>query len=43
VARLAAQRGIDMPITAMIAALISDKITLNQAVAALMSRPLKQE
>jgi glycerol-3-phosphate dehydrogenase (NAD(P)+) len=43
VARLAAQRGIDMPITAMIAALISNKITLNQAVAALMSRPLKQE
>jgi glycerol-3-phosphate dehydrogenase (NAD(P)+) len=43
VARLAAQRGIDMPITAMIAALISDEITLNQAVAALMSRPLKQE
>ncbi len=43
VARLAAKAGIDMPITAMIAALISDKITLNQAVAALMSRPLKQE
>ena len=43
VARLAAERGIDMPITAMIAALISQKIALNQAVAALMSRPLKQE
>ncbi len=43
VARIAAQRGIDMPITAMIAALIAQKITLEQAVAALMSRPLKQE
>ncbi len=43
VARLAAERSIDMPITAMIAALISQKIDLNQAVAALMSRPLRQE
>ncbi len=43
VARLAAKAGIEMPITAMIAALIAGKITLEQAVAALMSRPLKQE
>jgi glycerol-3-phosphate dehydrogenase (NAD(P)+) len=43
VAKLAVQRGLDMPITQMIAALIAQKITLTQAVAALMSRPLKQE
>ena len=43
VARLAAKKAIDMPITSMISALIAQKITLDQAVAALMSRPLKQE
>lgn len=43
VARLATERVIDMPITQMIAALIGHKITLDHAVAALMSRPLKQE
>ena len=43
VARLAALRGIEMPITGMIAALIAQKITLPEAIQALMSRPLKQE
>ncbi len=43
VAALAAQNGIDMPITAMIAVLVAQKITLPQAIQALMSRPLKQE
>lgn len=43
VAALAARMAIDMPITAMIAALLDQKITPQQAVTALMSRPLKQE
>ena len=43
VAKLAAQKGIDMPITAMIAALVTQTITLPQAIHALLSRPLKQE
>lgn len=43
VANLARQRGIDMPITAMIAALASQSVTLSQAIHALLSRPLKQE
>ena len=43
VAKLAQERGIDMPICQMIAALIGQRITLQQAVAALMSRPLKEE
>jgi glycerol-3-phosphate dehydrogenase (NAD(P)+) len=43
VANVAAQRGIDMPITEMIAALVQDQITLPVAIQALMSRPLKQE
>ncbi len=43
VASLAQQRGIDMPITAMIAALVNQKVTLSQAIHALLSRPLKQE
>jgi len=42
-AALANQRGLDMPITQMIAALIEGRITLENAVAALMSRPLKKE
>jgi glycerol-3-phosphate dehydrogenase (NAD(P)+) len=42
-AALANQRGLDMPITQMIAALIDGRITLENAVAALMSRPLKKE
>ena len=43
VAKLAAQKGIDMPITTMIAALLGQDITLPQAIHALLSRPLKQE
>lgn len=43
VARLAATMRIDMPITTMIAALIAKDISLDQAISALMSRPLKQE
>jgi len=42
-AALAAARGLDLPITQMIAALIEGQITLEQAIAALMSRPLKKE
>lgn len=43
VARLSAERGIDMPITQMIAALVAGEITLDRAVSALMSRPLTKE
>ena len=43
VSELAARRGVDMPISAMVAALISGKIPLEQAVQSLLSRPLKQE
>ncbi|WP_135447852.1 NAD(P)H-dependent glycerol-3-phosphate dehydrogenase [Tabrizicola caldifontis] len=43
VVRLAAERGIDMPVTAMVDALALGRITLESAVATLMSRPLKQE
>ncbi len=43
VSAMARSLGIDMPITAMIAALVAREITLPQAVLALMSRPLKQE
>lgn len=43
VSNIAKTSGIDMPITAMIAALIDQDITLPQAISALLSRPLKQE
>lgn len=43
VAALAAKDGIDMPITRMIAALVAQKITLPEAIQALMTRPLKEE
>jgi glycerol-3-phosphate dehydrogenase (NAD(P)+) len=43
VANLARIRGIDLPITAMIAALLNGELTLSQAIHALLSRPLKQE
>lgn len=43
VSKLAKIKGIDMPITQMIAALLDDNITLTQAISALMSRPLKEE
>ena len=43
VARLASGRGIDMPITATVAALAEGRITPQNAMAALMARPLKEE
>ncbi|WP_128516293.1 NAD(P)H-dependent glycerol-3-phosphate dehydrogenase [Tabrizicola thermarum] len=43
VLRLAEARGVDMPITAMVDALASGRIALNDAIGQLMSRPLKQE
>ncbi len=43
VTRLAGQHGIDMPVTAMVDALASGAIPLEDAVGMLMTRPLKQE
>lgn len=43
VSDLARQRGIDLPVTAMVAALVSGAVTLPQAIQSLLSRPLKQE
>lgn len=43
VVRLATERRIDMPVTAMVDALASGRIALNDAIGQLMSRPLKQE
>ncbi|WP_309663368.1 NAD(P)H-dependent glycerol-3-phosphate dehydrogenase [Tabrizicola sp.] len=43
VARLAAELGMEMPVTTMVAALVSGTIPLEDAVARLMTRPLKQE
>ena len=43
VTRLALREGLDMPVTAMVAALIDGKITLEQARDALLSRPLTDE
>ena len=40
---LAARYGLDLPITAMVAALTTGKVTLNEAIQSLLSRPLKQE
>jgi glycerol-3-phosphate dehydrogenase (NAD(P)+) len=40
---LAAREGLDLPVTAMVAALVTGQTTLNDAVTALLSRPLKQE
>lgn len=40
---LARNRGIDMPIASMIAALTTGRLTVSQAVQALLSRPLKEE
>jgi glycerol-3-phosphate dehydrogenase (NAD(P)+) len=42
-ASLADQRGLDLPITAMVAALTSGKVSLPFAIQSLLSRPLKQE
>jgi glycerol-3-phosphate dehydrogenase (NAD(P)+) len=43
VAALARARGIDLPLTAMVDALIDGKISLSLAMQSLLSRPLKQE
>ncbi len=43
VARLAAERGIDMPVTAMVAALVEGRIDLSSAIQSLLTRPLKAE
>ena len=40
---LAQKRNVDMPIAAMVAALVDRRIAVSEAVAALMSRPLKKE
>jgi len=42
-ARLARERGIDMPITTMVAAVLDGTHSLAEAAQALMSRPLKEE
>lgn len=42
-AKLATAHAIDLPITAMVAALTTGQVTLNSAIQTLMSRPLKQE
>jgi glycerol-3-phosphate dehydrogenase (NAD(P)+) len=42
-ARLAQRHGIDMPVTATVADLVDGSVTLDRAVAGLMSRPLKKE
>ncbi|MBK1624585.1 NAD(P)H-dependent glycerol-3-phosphate dehydrogenase [Afifella marina] len=42
-ARLAREHGIDMPITSAVAAVLSGRLALDEAIAALVSRPLKQE
>jgi glycerol-3-phosphate dehydrogenase (NAD(P)+) len=43
VVRLASELRIDMPVTAMVDALASGRIALNDAIGQLMSRPLRQE
>ena len=43
VTQLAAREGIDMPIAAMVAALVERRLTVSNAVTALLSRPLKEE
>ncbi|WP_022703362.1 NAD(P)H-dependent glycerol-3-phosphate dehydrogenase [Pseudorhodobacter ferrugineus] len=43
VATLAHKLGVDMPVTQMVAGLTQNKIMLEDAIRALMSRPLKQE
>lgn len=43
VARLAAKRGADMPVTAMVDAVLAGRITLDEAAATLLARPLRSE
>jgi glycerol-3-phosphate dehydrogenase (NAD(P)+) len=40
---LAAKLGVDMPIVGAVAGVLSEKLTIPEAIAALMSRPLKRE
>ena len=40
---VAAGLGVDVPITAMVAALVRGHITVSQAVEALLSRPVRKE
>ncbi|NUS22317.1 MAG: NAD(P)-dependent glycerol-3-phosphate dehydrogenase [Mesorhizobium sp.] len=42
-ARIAAERGIEAPIISAVAAILDGKVTIDQAVTALMTRPLKTE
>ena len=42
-AKLGLAHGLDLPVTAMVAALTTGKVTLNEAIQSLLSRPLKQE
>lgn len=41
--RLAAERGLDMPVAAMVARLVAQEVSVSEAIRHLMSRPLKQE
>ncbi|PHQ98454.1 MAG: glycerol-3-phosphate dehydrogenase [Marinosulfonomonas sp.] len=43
VADIATTRNIDMPITSTISALLANRLTISQAITALLSRPLKEE
>lgn len=43
VSELARRQGLDLPITTMVSALVQGRVTLQQAVTELLSRPLKQE
>ena len=42
-ARLAGEQGLDLPVTATVAALVDGRIDVAQAIRALMTRPLKEE
>ena len=42
-AKIARERGIDAPIISAVAAILAGKITINEAVSALMTRPLRAE
>ena len=42
-ARIARERKIDAPIISAVAAILAGRITINEAVSALMSRPLRTE
>ncbi len=43
VTRIAAEQGLDLPVTAMVAAVLDAQLTVPDAMAALLSRPLKEE